>query len=299
MENEREAFTEHLRYEKEYREDTVKHYLYYYDKFKKEFAINQKAIHDFLIKRFRNNVSRSFVKCYLKFVNKYYEKDYDITKLMPEAKINRERKLPDYVTEHEVKKLEQGLSNERDKLMLLLSFYGALRVNELVNLSPQDFAWDEWAQTQVFDENGKPEKDSDGKNVFGTGRLTIKEEGAKRGKERITRIPPKIMKRVYAYVRDRILPNKHQYLFPGIGGNHLNKRTWQKILHKTGQKVLGRNIKPHALRHGFGYEFMRNNKHIRVLQEILGHSNISTTSIYSRVSGEDLDREVDKFFNKN
>jgi len=279
--NLKDNFKEYLESEKGYRQKTVQDYLYYFDKFGNR-EINKNEIYYFLVKRFKNNVARSFIKSYINFLNKHLNKDINIDKIMPEQRKQKNRKIPEVLSQYEIKAILRDMNNERDKIMLLLSFYGGLRVSELLNLGPLDFNWSEWGETK--DENGD----------FANGKLTIREEGAKGGKERVIPIPQEIMKKIYKYIKNSIEPYGFDYLFPGTEG-HLNKRTWQKILNTKGKKVLGKNVHPHMLRHSFGYAYINSTGDIRALQNHLGHSNLNTTQIYAQMSDKKMQDNYNKF----
>ena len=60
---------------------------------------------------------------------------------------------------------------------------------------------------------------------------------------------------------------------------------------ENGEYIQSTIIHPHKLRHQLGHDLMREGKHIRVIQEALRHSNISSTQIYTQISKDELKEE--------
>ena len=81
----------------------------------------------------------------------------------------------------------------------------------------------------------------------------------------------------------------HDPLFPGYKGEALKPRAIGYIVSRIGQGVhLERNLSPHLLRHTFATRLLRQGVNLRVIQQLLGHANISTTQIYTEVVSADL-----------
>ena len=79
------------------------------------------------------------------------------------------------------------------------------------------------------------------------------------------------------------------------GGAFATVSLWARIKRSAKRSGVARNVTPHMLRHSFATHLLENGADLRVIQEMLGHANISTTEIYTHVSGQRL-REVHRKF---
>ena len=181
------------------------------------------------------------------------------------------KSIPDILSIEEVDKLLDieviDHISARNKAMLELMYASGLRVTELINLKPND----------VDLENN-----------------TVRTMG-KGKKERIIPIGDYATVAVKNYLYNYRPDNKKcDYLFLN---NHYNQMTRQGFF-KVMKKLLlekGINIKfsPHTLRHSFASHMLSNGADLRTIQELLGHSNISTTEIYLYVNSKEIRKNYD------
>ncbi len=187
-----------------------------------------------------------------------------------------EKKLPRVLSTKEVDRLlcqpkvgdHNGL---RDKAMLELLYASGIRVSELVLLNVGDF---------------NPE----------VGYLRCCGKGMK---ERIVPIGSVSINFVQEYIqtcRSKLIKkNDEKALFVNHHGRRLTRQGFWKILKKYAQKSkISGEITPHTLRHSFATHLLENGADLRSVQEMLGHSDISTTQIYTQITRRKIREVYDK-----
>ena len=177
-----------------------------------------------------------------------------------------ESRLPKFLSQDEAKKLlnapkESDLFGIRDKAILELLYSGGLRVSELTNLNIS-----------------KIRLNSGEIKVLGKGR-----------KERIVLIGSEAKTALNTYLEhSRPILNKSQNsdaLFLNKYGGRLTQRSvQQKVRNYSIRASISGDIHPHTLRHSFATHLLEGGADLRVVQELLGHSNPSTTQIYTHVT---------------
>jgi len=164
-------------------------------------------------------------------------------------------KLPIVLSRDEIGKILSVIANEKHNLMIALAYSGGLRVSEIINLKVKDVCLSE---------------------------LVVHIKDAKGGKDRITLLPEKLINNVEKLI---IGKNLNDYVFASERGGQLTERTAQKVfenaLKKTGIK---KEATFHSLRHSFATHLLENGVDVRYVQELLGHANIRTTQIYTKVT---------------
>lgn len=184
--------------------------------------------------------------------------------------------LPKFLTEKEVERLiaqpdENSSQSLRDKAMLELLYATGLRVSELTALKLKDLNLE-----QGF--------------VFCRG---------KGGKERIVPVGQSarlILQRYLEKARPRLLKKEDDSLFLTNRGGAFTRQGFWKMLKKYGEQAgLEKKISPHVLRHSFATHLLERGADLRSVQLMLGHSQITTTQIYTHVSRRQLQRVYQKY----
>lgn len=172
----------------------------------------------------------------------------------------REKKFPTVLTKEEVKKIIDSFDTKKSKLMISLMYACGFRVSELTNLKLNDINFEEKIG---YIKQGKGRKD------------------------RLFNLPDFLLEDLKEQVESQKKDNK-EYLFTGPKGK-LSPRNLQKIIQKAARRAeIKKEVHCHTLRHSFATHLLENGVDIRKIQELLGHSNLSTTQIYAHVSAEEL-----------
>lgn len=211
------------------------------------------------IARFTSTI-RSFHQFALR--EKYAAKDPTVLIETPKY----ERKLPDVLSIDEIDVLlttpEISKNNGyRDRTMLELLYATGIRVSELINIEVEDVNL-----LMGF------------VKVFGKG-----------NKERIIPLGETVIELLKTYienVRPQLLKKQVTHtLFLNMQGKPLTRQGIWKIIKQTGAKAgIQKRLTPHTLRHSFATHLLENGADLRAVQEMLGHSDISTTQLYTHVS---------------
>ena len=168
--------------------------------------------------------------------------------------------------------LNQNLTNLQRVIAELL--YGCgLRVSELVNLKTNDYD----LNSKFLECTGKGSKD----------RIVPM------GKKAIKAIKEFLPERDYNMQKYNI---QSKFLLINEHGKHVTRQEVYTFIHEQGKK-LHKSISPHTLRHTFATHLLENGADLRVVQELLGHSNVSTTQLYTHISKKRL-KEVYFSINK-
>ena len=188
------------------------------------------------------------------------------------------RSIPKYLSEGEVTSLldvayESGTNEgQRDAVIMELLYATGLRVGELVSLNMQDVNTDESYIRCI----------------------------GKGSKERIVHLYPKALDELKRYFKEtRVVMLGPRRSEPALFVNHRGERLTRQwvwtILKTYGQKAgIKQSITPHTLRHSFATHLLQNGASLRHVQELLGHSSISTTQVYTHVTNGYMQKEYEK-----
>ena len=184
------------------------------------------------------------------------------------------KKLPNYLTIEEVDKLlDVRLDSPlayRNKTMLELLYSSGVRITELIELKLNNVDFTD----EII-------------RVIGKG-----------SKERIIPLGDEALKYLKLYInqyRNLILKTKtSDYLFINNFGNKITRQGFFKIIKKECKaQGIDKNVSPHTLRHSFATHLLNNGADLRIIQELLGHSDISTTQIYTHISKEKIKQDYE------
>ncbi len=184
--------------------------------------------------------------------------------------------LPKFLTVDEVAQLvlqpdERDLHGLRDRAMLEVLYAAGLRVSELIQLRPGDINLDD-------------------------GYVICRGKG---GKERVVplgKAAAALTRRYLQEARPQLQKKPAEALFLSRRGDPFTRQGVWKMLREYGRKAgLGAKISPHVLRHSFATHLLERGADLRSVQLMLGHSQITTTQIYTHVSRERLRRVYERF----
>ncbi len=258
-----------------YIEDIYK-YLEYIEKNKHIYNaldIDSNSIINYLSYLDKNNYEKSTIVrkiTSIKLFHKYLNEKYNIPDISTKIDKPRvRRKLPNILTIEEVDNLLNiQLSNAydfRNKAMLELMYSSGLRVSELVELKIKDIDLDN-GYVKCF---GKGSKE----RIVPIGELAV----------------DYLKKYIYEY-RDSMKKGYYtENVFLNNHGKKISRQGFFLIIKEIAkEKKIEKNITPHMLRHSFATHLLNNGADLRTIQEMLGHSSITTTQIYTNVSTDIL-----------
>lgn len=196
-----------------------------------------------------------YYAAYKLYVTKILRNTWDV----PFPYTKRHSRLPIVLSHNEIEKIIELTANPKHRLMIALAYGAGLRVSEIIKIKASDIRLDE---------------------------LTLLISDSKGGKERITILPKKLKTNLQILMAGK---SGGEYLFGSVRGGILTTRTAQSAFAKS-LKLSG-IIKPatfHSLRHSFATHLLENGVDSRYIQKLLGHSNIATTMIYTKVTNPAL-----------
>ena len=205
---------------------------------------------------------QSAIRSFYKYLNREEILHANPFKKLSSPKLDRY--LPSFLTIDEVNTLIESpdLSKpygQRDRALLELLYASGLRVSELVNLNVEQI---NLATNEI--------------RVWGKG-----------VKERVVLIGTPAARALGNYMRDGrtelLGTKKNNALFINRYGNRLQARRVQKILEKY-SRYINKRVHPHMLRHTFATHLLDGGADLKVVQELLGHADLSSTQIYTHVT---------------
>ncbi len=200
---------------------------------------------------------------------------FDITLGRPELMLKMThvavpRKLPVILSPEEVGRLIAAAPNLKHQAAMSVAYGAGLRVSEVVSLKVSDI---------------------DGE------RMTLRVEQGKGRKDRYAMLSPVLLERLRAWWRLGHAQGKVRHggwLFPGLDPtDHVTARQLNRAVHLAAATAgIDKRITPHGLRHAFATHLLEQKVDIRVIQVLLGHKRLDTTSLYAAVATDLLRRVI-------
>ena len=270
------SFTEYLLYQKGLSQNTVDSYKYDLTKLSNYLQnqdLSKTNIDNFFIDMSEFNYStstkkrmHSSIKNFLKYINE--NEDYESIDIS-DIKLKSSRKLPEVLSITDIENMINFYNHEtyldsRNRTVIDVLYSTGCRVSELCDINISDIDLDEKY-------------------------LKLKGKGSK---QRIVPIGSMLYKNLMQYlnVRETFLQNRGEPLFLSKSKNKLDRTAVFRIIKKTAKNIsLQSDVHPHTLRHSAATHMLEGGCDLRTVQEFLGHSSVSTTQIYTKVTKEFLE----------
>lgn len=257
-----EEFVKHLIMQR-YANATVKAYKLSLAKFLYAFrrydlaTVDEQNIFNYINHLISNeSISPSFQKQILSAIDKFYKFKYHkslaLKSLYPKRK---SKSLPKYLSQSDIKKILNKIDNIKHKCIVKLLYGSGLRSQELLDLKISDID----AETMV---------------------LNIR--NSKGAKDRFVMLSQDVLIELRHYYK-KYKPK--DFLFEGQTGGKYSAKSVQNIVRKSAVRAgITKRVTPHMLRHSFATHLVENGVDIRYVQELLGHTSIKTTQIYTHIT---------------
>lgn len=239
---------------------TIESYLFCLNDYFKYIKIVKKdpaigVIKKYLLEKQDQGRSSQTINLYLQAIKYFYHEVMKNHAIIDIKFAKTASKLPIVLSRTEIGKMIDSIKNPKHKLLISLSYGAGFRVSEVINLKNKDIDLEE---------------------------LTIHIKSAKGNKDRMTIFPEKLKADICEIMT---LKDKNNYFFESNRGGKLTERTAQKVFEKA---LIDARIEKdatfHSLRHSFATHLLENGVDVRYVQELLGHANIRTTQLYTKVT---------------
>lgn len=169
----------------------------------------------------------------------------------------RPQPLPNILSKNEIKALLKNTPNLKHRAMLTAIYAMGLRSSELLNLKLKSI-------------------DSD--------RMMVSVKASKGKKDRVVMLSSKLLSVLREYFKEY---QPKEYLFEGQNGGKYSTTSLQKVFNRAKTRAkIKKHVTLHTLRHSFATHLLEGGTDIRIIQKLLGHTNIHTTLIYTKVSNK-------------
>ena len=270
------SFSEYLLYHKGLSQNTVDSYksdLTKLSNYLQNQDLSKTNIDNFFIDMSEFNYSsstkkrmHSSIKNFLKYINE--NEDYESIDIS-DIKLKSSKKLPEVLSITDIENMINFYNHEtyldsRNRTVIDVLYSTGCRVSELCDINISDIDLDEKY-------------------------LKLKGKGSK---QRIVPIGSMLYKNLMQYLnlRETFLQNRGEPLFLSKSKNKLDRTAVFRIIKKTAKNIsLQTDVHPHTLRHSAATHMLEGGCDLRTVQEFLGHSSVSTTQIYTKVTKEFLE----------
>lgn len=275
-----EAFLKSLKVERNFSPYTIKNYridllaLFDFLEGQQIFSLKKEAARKFLYyleeKKFsRRSLARKISTCRSFFNWLLREKKTEANPFMLISTPKLERKLPEFLYKDETEKLFSAFKTDRpldirDKAIIELLYGSGIRLSEAIKLNISGLD-------------------------LGSGEVKVLGKGSK---ERITLIGGKAKMAIQNYllnVRPKLLIDGTKAVFLNKNGGRITQRSVERMLKKWIKRAgIIKKVTPHTLRHSFATHLLDNGADLRSVQELLGHTSLSTTQVYTHITKEKM-----------
>ena len=271
-----ETYSEYLIFQKGLSPNTVDSYisdLKKLSRYLQDVEISQQSIENYFLDISDFNYSTSTKKRFYSSIKnflKYLDEEENILQIkVSELRLKSIRKLPEVLSIEDIEKMinaykHDDFLNSRNKTIIDVLYSTGCRVSELCNINLSDL--------DLVDNS-----------------LKLKGKGSK---QRIVPIGSELKVNLLKYlkIRENFINSKGEPLFLTKSRNNLDRTAVFRIIKSTALKAsLDTNIHPHTLRHSAATHMLEGGCDLRTVQEFLGHSSVSTTQIYTKVTKEFLE----------
>lgn len=250
--------------------DDFKVFLKYFPNIKTVEDLNDELIDNFIYEQSLNDLKSSTISRRISTIKNFFlflENEKIATNLVKEVILpKKEKHIPTFLSIDEIKNLlsvfdETKPTEYRDKTMVLVMYSAGLRVSELINLEKRSINFEEKL-------------------------ITLKGKGNKERFVPLNYIALEYLNNYLSQNKNNKVFSKSKYLFINKkDGKPLTRQYFFVELNKYAKRAgIDKKISPHTLRHSFATHLLENGADLRVVQELLGHSKIETTQIYTHLS---------------